>query len=209
MITLKNVTLRRGTKVVLDSVNATINPGEHVGLVGRNGAGKSSLFALLNGTLHEDGGDFFIPTQWRMGQVAQHMPETEDSATQFVLDGDTRLMEVQARLHFHQAGVAVQHELGGGVLRLGHVLGHLAHAPLRRDEEVAAVFVQRAVEQGEQRGFAGTVAADQTHVFTGVDGGVDAVEHHFGAAAQGDVFQGDHLQREKKRTRRRGPSCGC
>ena len=98
MITLKNVTLRRGTKVVLDSVNATINPGEHVGLVGRNGAGKSSLFALLNGTLHEDGGDFFIPTQWRMGQVAQHMPETEDSATQFVLDGDTRLMEVQARL---------------------------------------------------------------------------------------------------------------
>ena len=105
MITLKNVTLRRGTKVVLDSVNATINPGEHVGLVGRNGAGKSSLFALLSGTLHEDGGDFFIPTQWRMGQVAQHMPETEDSATQFVLDGDTRLMEVQARLQAaEQAG---------------------------------------------------------------------------------------------------------
>ncbi len=105
MITLKNVTLRRGTKVVLDSVNATINPGEHVGLVGRNGAGKSSLFALLSGTLHEDGGDFFIPPQWRMGQVAQHMPETEDSATQFVLDGDTRLMEVQARLQAaEQAG---------------------------------------------------------------------------------------------------------
>ena len=98
MITLKNVTLRRGTKVVLDSVNAIINPGEHVGLVGRNGAGKSSLFALLNGTLHEDGGDFFIPAQWRMAQVAQHMPETDESATQFVLDGDTRLAEVQARL---------------------------------------------------------------------------------------------------------------
>ena len=98
MITLKNVTLRRGTKVVLDSVNATINPGENVGLVGRNGAGKSSLFALLNGTLHEDGGDFFIPAQWRMAQVAQHMPETSESATQFVLDGDTRLAEVQARL---------------------------------------------------------------------------------------------------------------
>ena len=103
MITLKNVTLRRGTKVVLDSVNATINPGEHVGLVGRNGAGKSSLFALLNGTLHEDGGDFFIPSQWRMAQVAQHMPETEESATQFVLDGDTRLAEVQARLQAAEA----------------------------------------------------------------------------------------------------------
>lgn len=62
----ENVTLRRGTKVVLDSVNATINPGEHVGLVGRNGAGKSSLFALLNGTLHEDGGDFLSlrPGAW-------------------------------------------------------------------------------------------------------------------------------------------------
>ena len=48
MITLKNVILRRGAKVLLDRVNATINPGEHVGLVGRNGAGKSSLFARLN-----------------------------------------------------------------------------------------------------------------------------------------------------------------
>ena len=112
MITLKNVTLRRGTKVVLDSVSATINPGEHVGLVGRNGAGKSSLFALLSGVLHEDGGDFSIPSQWRMGQVAQHMPETSDSATQFVLDGDTRLAELNAQLAAAEAsgdGMAIAH----------------------------------------------------------------------------------------------------
>lgn len=96
MITLKNITLRRGTKVLLDGVTTTINPGESVGLVGRNGAGKSTLFALLNGSLTEDGGDFHIPAQWRMGQVAQHMPETDESATQFVLEGDTRLVEVQA-----------------------------------------------------------------------------------------------------------------
>ena len=98
MITLKNVTLRRGTKVVLDSVNATINPGENVGLVGRNGAGKSSLFALLSGKLHEDGGEFYIPTSWRMAEVAQNMPETDESATAFVMAGDTRLMEVQKQL---------------------------------------------------------------------------------------------------------------
>ena len=98
MITLQNVTLRRGTKVVLDSVNATINPGENVGLVGRNGAGKSSLFALLSGKLHEDGGDFHIPSSWRMAEVAQNMPETDQSATDFVLEGDTRLMEVQRQL---------------------------------------------------------------------------------------------------------------
>ncbi|MBU0748486.1 MAG: ATP-binding cassette domain-containing protein, partial [Gammaproteobacteria bacterium] len=73
MITLKNVTLRRGAKVVLDNISGTINPGENVGLVGRNGAGKSSLFALLSGKLHEDGGDFYIPTSWRMAEVAQDM----------------------------------------------------------------------------------------------------------------------------------------
>ncbi|MDR3003236.1 MAG: ATP-binding cassette domain-containing protein, partial [Acidovorax sp.] len=98
MITLKNVTLRRGTKVVLDNISATINPGENVGLVGRNGAGKSSLFALLSGKLHEDGGDFHIPSSWRMAEVAQHMPETDQSATDFVLEGDTRLSEVQRQL---------------------------------------------------------------------------------------------------------------
>ncbi len=95
MITLKNVVLRRSAKVLLDSANVTINPGENVGIVGRNGAGKSTLFALLNGTLHEDGGEYFIPSQWRMGQVAQDMPETEQSATQFVIDGDVTLLAAQ------------------------------------------------------------------------------------------------------------------
>ena len=91
MINLKNITLRRGVKVLLDGASVTLNPGEKVGLVGRNGAGKSSLFALLNGNLHEDGGEFFIPSQWRMGQVAQDMPETSQSATDFVVEGDTEL----------------------------------------------------------------------------------------------------------------------
>jgi ATP-binding cassette, subfamily F, member 3 len=59
MITLKNLVLRRGTKVLLDGASTTINPGEKVGLVGRNGAGKSSLFRLLDKTLHEDKGDFY------------------------------------------------------------------------------------------------------------------------------------------------------
>ncbi len=112
MIQLKNVTLRRGSKVVLDSVSATINPGESVGLVGRNGAGKSSLFALLSGKLHEDGGDFHIPSSWRMAEVAQNMPETDQSATSFVLEGDTRLAEVQQRLIDAEAsddGMAIAH----------------------------------------------------------------------------------------------------
>ena len=98
MITLKNVVLRRGAKVILDSASVTLNPGENIGLVGRNGAGKSSLFAMLNGTLHEDGGEFFIPSQWRMAQVAQDMPETEQSATSYVIEGDVVLLAAQSEV---------------------------------------------------------------------------------------------------------------
>ncbi|HRK38034.1 MAG TPA: ATP-binding cassette domain-containing protein [Burkholderiaceae bacterium] len=112
MITLRNVTLRRGTKVLLDGASVTLNPGEKVGLVGRNGAGKSTLFALFNGSLHEDGGDFSMPPTWRMGQVAQNLPETDQPATAFVLDGDTRLTEAQAELARAEAshdGMAIAH----------------------------------------------------------------------------------------------------
>ena len=103
MITLKSVTLRRSAKVLLDGASVTINPGEKVGLVGRNGAGKSTLFALFNGTLHEDGGDFFLPPQWRMAQVAQEMPETEQSATEFVIEGDSALMAAEAEVKAAEA----------------------------------------------------------------------------------------------------------
>jgi ATP-binding cassette subfamily F protein 3 len=103
MIILKNLSLRRSAKVLLDNASVSINPGERVGLVGRNGAGKSSLFALLNGTLHEDKGDFSIPSQWRMAQVAQDMPETSESATDFVIAGDTALAEAQAEVDAAEA----------------------------------------------------------------------------------------------------------
>jgi ATP-binding cassette, subfamily F, member 3 len=98
MIILKNLSLRRSAKVLLDNASVSINPGEKVGLVGRNGAGKSSLFALLNGTLHEDKGDFSMPSQWRMAQVAQDMPETTESATDFVIAGDALLAAAQAEV---------------------------------------------------------------------------------------------------------------
>ena len=70
MIILKNLSLRRGAKVLLDGASVVVNPGEKIGLVGRNGAGKSSLFALLNGSLHEDRGDFSMPPQWRRDHAA-------------------------------------------------------------------------------------------------------------------------------------------
>ncbi len=104
MIILKNVTLRRGAKVLLDNTSVTINPGEKVGLVGRNGAGKSTLFGLLNRSLHEDAGDCTVPTQWRMAQVAQEMPETSQSATEFVLEGDSFLMAAREEVRAAEAG---------------------------------------------------------------------------------------------------------
>ncbi len=103
MITLRNITLRRGVKVVLQDTHLTLNPGEKVGLVGRNGAGKSSLFSLLTHRLSADAGDVSVPSRWRVGEVAQDMPETEEGATDFVLQGDTRLMEAQAALQAAEA----------------------------------------------------------------------------------------------------------
>jgi ATP-binding cassette, subfamily F, member 3 len=112
MITLRNITLRRGTKVVLQGANVTLQPGEKVGLIGRNGAGKSSLFSLLTDRLHADAGDVEIPPRWRVGEVAQDMPETEDGATDFVLQGDLPLQRAQDELKAAEAsgdGEAMAH----------------------------------------------------------------------------------------------------
>jgi ATP-binding cassette, subfamily F, member 3 len=102
MIALKNVSLLRGVKPVLEQASATLHPGEKVGLIGRNGAGKSSLFSLLAGRLAPDAGDVEIPQSWLqpggMAEVAQNMPETDEPATEFVLQGDGRLMKARQDL---------------------------------------------------------------------------------------------------------------
>jgi ATP-binding cassette, subfamily F, member 3 len=124
MITLREVTLRRGVKVVLDAASAVIQPGEKVGLVGRNGAGKSSLFSLLAGRLHADSGDAEVPPRWvaegRVAEVAQEMPEVDTPATRFVLEGDVRLMRAEAELH-----AATEH---GDGHRIAEAHQHLADA---------------------------------------------------------------------------------
>ncbi len=98
MLVLSQLSLRRGVKLVLDRTSVTVNPGEKIGLVGRNGAGKSSLFSLLAGRLSADAGDLSLPPRWRIAEVAQEMPETSAGATDFVLEGDTVLAEANAFL---------------------------------------------------------------------------------------------------------------
>ena len=98
MITISNLRLQRGQKVLLESANARIDIGQRVGIIGRNGTGKSSLFALLRGELHADSGDATIPTHWVLAHVAQEMPETDESALDYVLAGDAELVELNAEL---------------------------------------------------------------------------------------------------------------
>ena len=98
MITLRDLSLRRGTKVILACANLSLNPGEKIGLVGRNGAGKSSLFALLTGALQAEAGELDFPARWRLAEVVQTMPETSIGVTDYVLEGDTQLMEAQGAL---------------------------------------------------------------------------------------------------------------
>jgi len=103
MIQISQVTLRRGVKVVLQNASVTLQPREKVGLIGRNGAGKSSLFSLLTHRLQSDAGDVDIPPRWRVGEVAQDVPETDDGATDFVLQGDLPLLQAQQALEAAEA----------------------------------------------------------------------------------------------------------
>ncbi len=103
MIRLQSITLRRAARVVLDAADITIQPGEKVGLVGANGAGKSSLFALLLGQLHEDGGSLVFPAHWRVAAVAQHAPDSSLTATDFVCQADAALQRAIEAMHDAEA----------------------------------------------------------------------------------------------------------
>ena len=98
MITLTNLRLQRGNNVLLQKANARIDTGQSVGLVGRNGTGKSSLIALLRGELLADEGDVYIPNNWTIAHVAQEMPDTGESALDYVLAGDEALAALNAQL---------------------------------------------------------------------------------------------------------------
>jgi len=103
MIELKNLTLQRGSKLLLDKANLTVSPQRRVGLVGRNGTGKSSLFALIKGEIAQDGGDVLLPTHWKLASVAQETPALDISALDYVLQGDGELQLFQTALHEAEA----------------------------------------------------------------------------------------------------------
>lgn len=98
MIQLQQAILRRGSKVLLDHADLMVHSGQKVGIVGENGAGKTSLFLLLQGDLHLDDGDYSIPKQLTQAHIRQQMPTGDTPALDYALQGDRELMALQARL---------------------------------------------------------------------------------------------------------------
>lgn len=113
MITFSDIQLLRGGKPLLDLASATIHPGDKIGLVGKNGCGKSTLFALIKNELSIDAGSFSIPSNWEMAWVAQETPALERSALEYVIDGDREYRDLERQLQ-----VAEQNDHGTLVAEL-------------------------------------------------------------------------------------------
>ena len=124
MIRFQNVSLMRGTKPLLEDADLTLNPGDKIGLIGANGAGKSSLFAMLRGELHPDQGAIDFPSKWRMAYVAQETPALDRPALEYAIDGDVNLRRLQAELEELEA----HPDLDAHGMRLGEIHGALADA---------------------------------------------------------------------------------
>jgi len=145
MIRLSQVTLARGAKVLLEAADLAVNPGERVGLVGANGSGKSSLFALLRGELHADKGEVDFPAHWRVAQVAQETPALERSAVEYAIDGDSLLRKLEFQL-----GEAEAANHGERIAELHAALGDAgAYTARSRAERLLAGLGFRQDELGQ------------------------------------------------------------
>ncbi len=114
MIRFEKLSIRRGTRLLFSDASFTIHPGYRVGITGANGAGKSSLFALLRGELQADGGECSLPDDWVLAQVAQETPSDPRSAMEYVLDGDEELRAIEAAIR------RAEHDNDGEALAEAH-----------------------------------------------------------------------------------------
>lgn len=97
MISISDFTLMRGTSVLIDHANAVVYPGQKVGVIGRNGCGKSSLFAAIMGDAQSESGSITVPKDMTISSVAQQTPALDISAEQYVIEGDHELMQLRER----------------------------------------------------------------------------------------------------------------
>ena len=149
MIAFRAFALRRGGRLLLSGVDVVLHDGWKIGVVGRNGSGKSSLFAALQGEVEPDAGALDVPAGLRIASVAQETPALPDAAIDYVLGGDAELAaaladEARARAAGdHAAAAAAHHRLdavGGydGRARAGRLLHGLGFRPDDHDKPVAA-----------------------------------------------------------------------
>ncbi|MYN45248.1 ATP-binding cassette domain-containing protein [Pseudoduganella sp. FT93W] len=124
MIRFIQVSLMRGVKPLLEQVDVTLNPGDKIGLIGANGAGKSSLFAMMRNELHPDQGEIDFPAKWRVAYVAQETPPLERAALDYAIDGDVNLRKLEAEL----ARLEAEPESTENGLAIGEVYSALADA---------------------------------------------------------------------------------
>ncbi|WCF27319.1 ABC-F family ATP-binding cassette domain-containing protein [Xylella fastidiosa] len=127
MISLRHFAMRRGGRLLLSNVDITLHAGDRVGVVGRNGVGKSSLFAAIRGELEADKGNVELPGKLRIASVAQETPSLSDLALDFVLSGDDVVAEVlrveaEANAREDWEAVAAAHQ------RLAEIGGYDAEA---------------------------------------------------------------------------------
>ncbi|KQN48369.1 ABC transporter ATP-binding protein [Serratia sp. Leaf50] len=98
MIVFSSLQIRRGTNVLLDNASATINPGQKVGLVGKNGCGKSTLISLLKNEMSADAGNLTFPSNWALAWVNQETPALDVPAIEYVIDGDREFRQLESEL---------------------------------------------------------------------------------------------------------------
>jgi len=110
MIRISNLTLARGANRLFENASMTVHAGQRVGLVGANGSGKSSLFALLRGELHQDAGEVEIPPRWTIAHVAQETPAVDTAALDYVQDGDVELRTIERALAQAERDHAIEGE---------------------------------------------------------------------------------------------------
>lgn len=127
MIALRQVTFARAGRPLVIDASVQLHAGWRVGVVGANGCGKSSLFALLAGELHGESGDVELPASWRIARVAQETPALPDAAIDFVLDGDHELRRIERELAAAEA-VGDGEAIGHLHARYGEIGGYSAKA---------------------------------------------------------------------------------
>jgi ATP-binding cassette subfamily F protein 3 len=127
VILLRNLTLARAGQPLIEEASLSLHAGWKAGVTGANGCGKSSLFALFSGELHQEAGDLELPPGWVIAHVGQETPALPDAAIEFVLDGDAELRRIEAALREAEArhdGEAIAHLH----MDYGHIDGYSARA---------------------------------------------------------------------------------